>query len=98
MKKIKPENSANAKKLLCDWTDKMNYLIHYRMLIFYVTLGMIVDKNHEINSYKQSKWLEKNLILVHIREIRLKKILKKTFGNYSTTFFMERQWKIYEID
>ena len=29
------------------------------MLKFYVSYGMIVDKVHEIISFKQSKWLEK---------------------------------------
>ena len=31
------------------------------MLKFFVRHGMIVDKIHEKNSYKQSKWLEKIL-------------------------------------
>ena len=34
-KKRKLENYTKAKKLICDWTDKKNYLIHYRMLKFY---------------------------------------------------------------
>ena len=59
MKEIKPENYAKFKKLICDWTDKENYLVHYRMLKFYVRHGMVVDKIHEIISFKQSKWLEK---------------------------------------
>ena len=29
------------------------------MLKFYVRHGMIVEKNHEIKSFKQSRWLEK---------------------------------------
>ena len=58
MKKIKLENYTKSKKLISDWTDKKNYLIHYRMLKFYVRHGMIVEKVHEIISFKQSKWLE----------------------------------------
>ena len=45
--------------MIRDWSDKKNYLIHYRMLKFYVGHGMIVDELHEIISLKQSKWLEK---------------------------------------
>ena len=56
--KIKPENYTKSNKLICDWTDKKKYLIHYRMLKFYVRHGMIVEKIHEIISFKQSKWLE----------------------------------------
>ena len=58
MKSIKPENYTKSKKLICDWSDKKRYLIHYRMLKFYVRHGMIVEKIHEIISFKQSKWLD----------------------------------------
>ena len=58
MNNIKPKNYTKSKKLICDWTDKNKYLIHYRMLKFYVRHGMIVVKIHEIISFKQSKWLE----------------------------------------
>ena len=61
MKEIKPENYVKSKKLICDWTDKKNYLVHYRMLKFYIRHGMVIDKIHEIISFKQSKWLEKNI-------------------------------------
>ena len=59
MTKIKPDTYTQTKKLICDWSDKKNYLVHYRMLKSYVKHGMIVDKFHEIISFKQSKWLEK---------------------------------------
>ena len=58
MKSIKPENYTKSKKLICDWSDKKKYLIHYRMLKFYVRHGVVVEKIHEIISFKQSKWLE----------------------------------------
>ena len=59
MKEIKPDTYIQTKKLICDWCDKKNYLIHYRMLKFYVRHGMIVDKVHDIISFKQSRWLKK---------------------------------------
>ena len=59
MKEIKPDTYIQTKKLICDWSDKKNYLIHYRMLKFYIRHGMIVDKVHNIISFKQSRWLEK---------------------------------------
>ena len=45
--------------MISDWSDKKNYLVHYRMLKFYVRHGMIVDKVHDIISFRQSRWLEK---------------------------------------
>ena len=59
MKTVKPDTYTQNKKWICDWSDKKNYLIHYRMLKFYIRHGMIVDKVHDIISYKQSRWLEK---------------------------------------
>ena len=61
MKKIKPKKYTKSMKLICDWIDKKKYLIHYRMLKFYVRQGMVVEKLHEIISFKQSRWLEKNI-------------------------------------
>ena len=58
MKKIKPKNYTETKKLKCAWTDKKNFLIHYRMLIFCLRHVMIVDKIREVISIKQSKWSE----------------------------------------
>ena len=80
-KKIKPKNYTKAKKLICDWTDNKNYLIHYRMLKFYVRHGMIVDKFQEIISFKQSKWLKKYINLIHKNKIRLKMNSKKFLQN-----------------
>ena len=59
MKEIKPDTYIQTSKLICDWSNKKNYLIHYRMLKFYIRHGMIVDKIHNIISFKQNKWLEK---------------------------------------
>ena len=53
MKSIKLDTYIQTSKLICDWSDKKNYLIHYRMLNFYIRHGMIVDKVHEIISFKQ---------------------------------------------
>ena len=59
MKEIKPDTYTSTKKLICDFSDKKNYLVHYRMLKFYIRHGMIVDKIHNIISFRQSRWLEK---------------------------------------
>ena len=59
MNKMKPNTCKQSKKLICDWTDEKNYLVQYRMLNFYVRHGMVVDKVHEIFSFKPSKCLGK---------------------------------------
>ena len=75
-----------------DWTEyviglmKKKYLIHYRMLKFYVRYGMIVEKIHEVTSFKQSKCLEKHKNFN--TQKRLKMNLKKISMNYGITHFM----------
>ena len=64
MNNMKTDSYTACKKLICDWGDKKNYLIHYRMLKFYVKHGMIVDKVHEVISFRQSKWLEPKIYLI----------------------------------
>ena len=39
MKKIKPDFYTQTKKLICDWSDKKIYLVHYRMLKFLIDMG-----------------------------------------------------------
>ena len=55
MKQIKPEKYTKIEKLICDCTDKKDYVIQNWMLKFYVRHGMVVDKVHEIISFEQNK-------------------------------------------
>ena len=59
IKEIKPDTYFQTKKLICGLSDKKNYLVHYRMLKFYLRHGMIVGKVHNIISFRQSRWLKK---------------------------------------
>ena len=79
MKSIKPENYIKSKKLICGWSDKKKYLIHYRMLKFYVRHGMIVEKIHEIISFKQSKWWEKYISFNTQKRNKAKNDFEKDF-------------------
>ena len=79
MNKIKPKNYTTSKELICHWTDKKKYLIHYRMLKFYVRHGMIVEKFHEIISFKQSKWLERCISFNSQKQNKAKNDLEKDF-------------------
>ena len=74
-----------------------NYLVHYRTLKFYVTHGMVVDKIHEIISFKQSKWLEKYINFNTQKQKNLKMILRRISANYLITHFTANVWKMLEI-
>ena len=37
--------------------DKKNYVLHYKLLKLYVSLGLIVAKVHRVLQFKQANWL-----------------------------------------
>ena len=79
MKTIEPDTYIQTKKLICDWSDKKNYLVHYRMLKFYVRHGMIVEKVHNVISFKQSRWLEKYISFNTQKRNKAKNDFEKDF-------------------
>ena len=79
MIKIKPKNYTKSKKLLCGWTDKKKYIIHYRMVKFYVRHGMVVEKIREIISFKENKWLENYVSFNTQKRNRAKNDFEKDF-------------------
>ena len=79
---MKPNTYTKRKKLICDWTDKKKYLVHYRMLKFYVIHGMIVEKVHQVISFRQSKWLEKYINFITQKRNETKNDFEKDFTNY----------------
>ena len=81
MKKMKQDSHAKCKKLICDWTDKKKYLIHYRMLKFYVRHGMIVEKVYEVISFKQKSGWRGTSISILRRGIGRKTITRKISTN-----------------
>ena len=52
-------------KLIPNLHDKTNYVVHYRNLQLYTSLGMIVKKDHKILSFEQSAWLKIYIDLTH---------------------------------
>ena len=79
MKSIKPDTYIQASKLICDWSDKKNYLMHYRMLKFFIRHGMIVDKVHNMISFRQSRWLEKYISFITQKRNKAKNDFEKVF-------------------
>ena len=50
---------GGVKKLIPSLGDKLKYVVHYKNLKFYLSLGMKLVKIHRILSFKQSNWLKK---------------------------------------
>ena len=50
---------GDVKKLIPNLGDKTNYVVHYRILQLYLSLGMKLTKIHKVLKFKQSDWMKK---------------------------------------
>ena len=87
MRSIKPKNNVSHSKLICDWTDKKRYLVHSRLLKFYMRHGMVIEKVHDVISFKQSKWLEKYINFITQKRYLAVIDFKKDFYKLLNTAF-----------
>ena len=55
---------------------------------------MVVEKNHKIISFKQSKWLEKLIIFTTQKRKKAKNEVEKDFYILFNTAFYGNQWKM----
>ena len=50
---------GDIKKLVYNLGDKVKYVVHYKHLQYYLSLGMKLIKIHRILRFRQSNWLRK---------------------------------------
>ena len=50
---------ADVKKLISNFGNKTNYVVHYRNLQLHLSLGMKLTKMHRVLKFKQSHWMKK---------------------------------------
>ena len=59
---------GDVKKLIPNLGNKTNYVIHYRNIQLYLSLGMKLTKIHKALEFKQSYWMKKIFILTLKKE------------------------------
>ena len=50
---------GGVKKLIPNLADKVKYVVHYKNLQHYLSLGMKLIKIHRVLSFRPSNWLKK---------------------------------------
>ena len=83
--------------MICDWFDNKNYLIHYRMLKFFVRHGMEVVKIQNVFSFKQNKLLEKYTSFSRHKRNKAMNDFEKDFYKKLNSSFCGKQWKMFVI-
>ena len=88
---------GGVKKLIEKFSNKTNFVVHYRNLQLYFSLGMKLTKIHKVRKFKQSDRM-KNYIDFNTKKKKQKKNVANSFEKNSSQFFMSmiKQWKIYK--
>ena len=50
---------CDLKKLIQNLGDKAGYVVHYKKLQLYLSLGMKLTKIHKVLKFKHSDWMKK---------------------------------------
>ena len=72
---------GDVKKLIPNLVNKINYIVHYRNLEQYFSLGMKLTKIHKVLKFKQCDWMKKYIYFNTEKRMNAGNGLKKIFLN-----------------
>ena len=87
--KYRPE-----RKLLMTCRNKSEYVVHFKLLKFYLEMGMRITRVHAVIKFTQTALFKKYIDDNSARRQLAADDFKRTITNSSTTRYMERQWRM----
>ena len=70
---------GDVKELTSNLDNKTNYVVHYRNLQLYLSLGMELTKIHRVLKFKQSDWMKKYIDFNTEKRMNAAKDFEKDF-------------------
>ena len=70
---------GDVAKLIPNLRDKSCYVLHYRTLQLYLSLGMVVTRIHRVMKFKQSDWLKSFIMFNTAKRINAANEFEKAF-------------------
>ena len=88
------EIKVDVKKLISNLGNKTNYVVHYRNLQLYLSLGMKLTKIHGVLKFKQSDWMKKYIDFNTKKRMNATNDFEKDFFKLMISSVYRKQWKI----
>ena len=88
--------AGGVKKLIPNVSNKVKYVVHYRNLQYYLSLGIRLIKVHRILKFKQSSWLKEYVVSNTRKRQESTDELNKVFLKLLINCVYGKVWKILE--
>ena len=91
---------GDVANLIPNLRDKSCYVLHYRTLQLYVSLGMVVTRIHKVLKFKQSDWLKMFVMFNTAKRMNAANEFEKAFFklNINSVYGKELWFGVYRLE